>query len=89
MGFKFAALMEGIRPNTIPISMENATEIRIAGTLIPTLVSDILEMACAIIIPVNTPMIPPGAGQYHCLQQKLSQNAALLGTNGLFQSNPH
>ena len=58
MGFKFAALMEGIRPNTIPISMENATEIRIAGTLIPTLVSDILEMACAIIIPVNTPMIP-------------------------------
>ena len=44
IGFRFAALTDGRSPNTIQIIMENATEKRIAGTLIATGVFDILEI---------------------------------------------
>ena len=44
IGFKFAALMDGINPNTIPMIVENATETTMAAPLIATGVSATLAI---------------------------------------------
>ena len=44
IGSRLAAFTEGRRPNTMPISMEKPTPIRIAGTLMATGVPDICEI---------------------------------------------
>ena len=59
IGFRFDALTDGSSPNTIPISMENATLPIIAGTLMAARVSDIRAMIWDRIIPTRTPIIPP------------------------------
>ena len=59
MGFRLAALMEGRRPNRIPMSMENTTETTITGMLMAVGVSVMLDITFASIFPTTTPMMPP------------------------------
>ena len=59
IGFRLAALMDGRIPNTMPISIENATLRIIAGTDIDTGVAVTREMTCDRIIPTATPITPP------------------------------
>ena len=59
IGFSLEAFTAGIRPKTIPMTMENATAIMQAGALNTTGVPITLESICASAIPHNTPSTPP------------------------------
>ena len=51
--------MEGSRPNTRPMTVENATAAAAAGMLITMGMEDILAMTAARRIPAKTPRTPP------------------------------
>ena len=59
MGFRFAALMEGSSPKTIPIPIENNTAATIAGMLMAVGVSETRDTIWDNTIPETTPRIPP------------------------------
>ena len=59
MGFRFAAFTAGRMPKTTPMSMENTTAMRMAGMLMATGISIMLEISSARPTPVPTPMSPP------------------------------
>ena len=59
IGFRVAALTDGSRPKTMPISMENPTLAAAAGILMIAGVPLVLAINWDKIIPAITPMIPP------------------------------
>ena len=59
MGFSFDAFMAGTRPNTTPMTMEKATAMMHAGTLMATGVPMMWDIISARPMPVATPSMPP------------------------------
>ena len=59
MGFNFEAFTAGTRPNTTPMTMEKATAMMQAGTLMATGVPMMWDIISARPMPVATPRIPP------------------------------
>ena len=87
MGFRLAALMEGRRPNRIPMSMENTTETTITGMLMAVGVSVMLDMTFARIFPTIDTDDASHTGEHGRLGEELGQNPLFLGSDSLLKTN--